>query len=104
MFQSIIANLQEDNNSRPGWKLRGDVLYYKDKLAVPRASSMVPIIMREYHNSPVGGHGGFLRTFKRIFNEFFWVGMRRDIKQFVATCDVCQRNKYETLSPAGLLQ
>ena len=30
--------------------------------------------------------------------------MKTDIKNFVATCEVCQRNKSDNLSPAGLLQ
>lgn len=30
--------------------------------------------------------------------------MKRDIKQHVAACDVCQRNKSESVAPPGLLQ
>lgn len=44
------------------------------------------------------------RTFKRVSSFLFWEGMRGDIKKFIEECDVCQRNKYSTLSPAGLLQ
>ena len=30
--------------------------------------------------------------------------MKTDIQQFVAQCDICQKNKYSNLTPAGLLQ
>lgn len=30
--------------------------------------------------------------------------MKKDIQEQVAKCEVCQRNKYEAISPAGLLQ
>lgn len=30
--------------------------------------------------------------------------MRKDIKDFVMQCEVCQRNKSKTLAPTGLLQ
>lgn len=31
-------------------------------------------------------------------------GIRRKIQEYVQVCEVCQRNKYQTLSPRGLLQ
>ena len=35
---------------------------------------------------------------------FFWVRMKSDIKAFIQQCDTCQCNKYDTKTPAGLLQ
>jgi hypothetical protein len=35
---------------------------------------------------------------------FFWDGMKQDIYNFVAECDVCQRNKGETVKSSGTLQ
>ena len=32
------------------------------------------------------------------------MGLKSDIQQFVAQCDICQKNKYSNLTPAGLLQ
>lgn len=73
-------------------------------MILPRSSSMVGILLKEFHDSPAARHGGYLRTFKRISTEFFWEGMRHDIKKFVAECPICQQNKYDTISPAELLQ
>ena len=62
------------------------------------------LIMREYHDGKMGGHGGVLKTQKRIAELFYWSGMLTDIRKFVASCLVCQRQKYSTLAPGGLLQ
>lgn len=40
----------------------------------------------------------------RISRDFYWQGMRTHIKEFVAACLICQRNKVEQLKPAGMLQ
>ncbi|KAK8935082.1 hypothetical protein KSP39_PZI013667 [Platanthera zijinensis] len=50
-----------------------------------------------------GGHEGMFRTLQRAQANVFWTGLRRDIQQFVRQCEICQRQKYETTSPAGLL-
>nr|GEV19834.1 peroxidase 64 [Tanacetum cinerariifolium] len=55
-------------------------------------------------NDFLGGHGGYLKTLKRLTENFFWLQMKRDVKTHVRNCLVCQQNKYQTLAPAGLLQ
>ena len=52
----------------------------------------------------MAGHSGFLKSYQRAKREFFWRGMKVDIKAYVRECDVCQRIKSETSTPAGLLQ
>jgi hypothetical protein len=42
--------------------------------------------------------------YQDLKGKFWWVSMRREIAEFVALRDVCQRVKAEHQRPAGLLQ
>ncbi|XP_024976277.1 uncharacterized protein LOC112514178 [Cynara cardunculus var. scolymus] len=64
----------------------------------------MPINFEEFHGSPIGGPRGEYRTYQRIGSEVFWVGMKKDIVEMVKNCEVCQRNKNLSGSPARLLQ
>uniref|UniRef100_A0A3P9KS66 Gypsy retrotransposon integrase-like protein 1 n=1 Tax=Oryzias latipes TaxID=8090 RepID=A0A3P9KS66_ORYLA len=48
-------------------------------------------------------HGGIHRTLKLLQRRFFWPSMNRDVREFVAACDVCARSKSSNSPPAGLL-
>lgn len=56
------------------------------------------------HSSPAIGHSGFYKTYESAKRSFFWEGMKIDICEFVASYDICQRNKGETTKTLGALQ
>ena len=103
-LKAIIQDLLQNGNSQPGYQFKRGRLYYKTRLVLPSNSPRIPLILQEFNDSVVGGHSGFFRTCKRISNLLYWEGMRKQILQYIQSCEVCQRNKYQTLSPAGLLQ
>lgn len=39
-----------------------------------------------------------------IKRGFYWQAMKKDIRNFVAECNICQQNKFETTAHLGLLQ
>lgn len=43
------------------------------------------------HNHATGGHFGIENTYHKIAERYYWKGMYKDIKEYVKTCDVCQR-------------
>ena len=45
-----------------------------------------------------------LKTFKGASTQFYWPRIKQEIWVFVRHCLVCQQQKYQTLSPVGLLQ
>lgn len=53
---------------------------------------------------PLGRHSGYFKMYQQAKRDFYWNGMKKDIKQMVKECDTCQAMKYETIPPTGLLQ
>ncbi|KAL8115463.1 hypothetical protein AgCh_022090 [Apium graveolens] len=98
-----LGDLATQNPGNPyTWK--NGLLYYKSRVIIAPDSPIISRILREFHNTVYGGHSGVLRTYKCIAQIFYWPLMRQKIQEFVAACSICQRNKSDILSPAGLLQ
>ena len=67
-------------------------------------SMWIPILLQEFHITPIGGHSGVFCTLRRIAQAVHWKGMKKTVTEFVAACHVCQQSKYLASSPQGLLQ
>jgi transposase InsO family protein len=50
-------------------------------------------IIHDFHDADIAGHLGVARTTTSISQFFYWPGLSRDIKEYVRSCSVCQRNK-----------
>jgi len=99
----IIAALKENSHSKPGYSLVNHRLYYKGRLVIPQSSPLCAKLLEEAHLTPFAGNN-FLKMLKRLSGTIYWSQMKADVKTFIQQCLTCQKNKYETLSPAGLLQ
>ena len=84
--------------------VKGDKLFFKDKIVIPCDSSLIKEVLELFHDSRVGGHEGVHKTWKRVRNELYWADMKKDIKKYVKDCQICQASKYERIRPPGLLQ
>ncbi len=49
-------------------------------------------LLKEAHNSRVGGHAGQYKTYERIRDQWYWPNMDKDIAEHIKFCTVCQRN------------
>ncbi|KAA0052082.1 ty3-gypsy retrotransposon protein [Cucumis melo var. makuwa] len=96
-----IKQLEEPAESK--YSLQNGMLMFKNRLVILKNSSLIPVILDTFHNSVIGGHSGFLRTYKRVAGELYWDGMKADIKKHCEECLTCQRSKSLALSPSGLL-
>jgi hypothetical protein len=49
-------------------------------------------ILRERHESPIGGHVRMNRSYKRLRHFINWEAMKRDVEEYIQKCEKC-RNK-----------
>ncbi|KAH0661065.1 hypothetical protein KY290_027036 [Solanum tuberosum] len=102
--REIIQAIHHDPSLQPDFHLLDQKLYFKESLVIPDQSSIRQKLLSESHDTPSAGHGGYLKTLKRLSSNFFWPRMKHDVKIFVQNCLVCQQANYQALAPAGLLQ
>ena len=74
------------------------------RVCVPNDPRIRQLVLREAHDAPMGGHFGMDKTIWRLEQTFTWPGMMGDVRDYVRTCDQCQRNKPSGGKTRGLLQ
>lgn len=100
----LKRQLREDSSSLPQFSFQEGLLFFCNRLVIPPAPDIRHLLLHEFHSSKLGSHSGIARTFHRLSSNFYWKGMRADVKLFVQECQICQQMKDSSLKPAGLLQ
>jgi hypothetical protein len=83
--------------------LREGRLWKDGRLWVPDNKALRTRIIRECHDSPLGGHLGRDKTIGLIAKYFVWGNMAKEVGEYTATCEQCQRNKPDQRKTAGTL-
>ena len=80
------------------------LLYYNGRWVIPDSREIKMEIMNECHDSKVAGHFGMTKTEERVMQNFYWTRMEEDVRDYVRSCDTCQRDKTHRHKTFGLLQ
>jgi hypothetical protein len=102
--QRCTSEVLGDATSTSKYSMRSGLLLYKGRIMVGDVEALKTKILHLVHNSPTTGHSGYQKTLHRAKQGFYLLGMRIDLKHYIRSCDMCQRQKHETLLPAGFLQ
>ncbi len=87
----------------PGLHEWAGLLYDGNRLVVPADSALRTRILSECHDSTTSGHFGRDKTLDAAKARFAWNGLAADVERYVATCELCQRNKPSQQATPGLL-
>ena len=104
VLQALRTDLITQQREHPGFGVVDNRIVYKGRIVIPQTSVFCEKLLYEFHDSATGGHAGELKTYLRLATEWYWMGMRKAVADYVRRCATCQQNKAIQLSPAGLLQ
>ncbi|CAH9078984.1 unnamed protein product [Cuscuta europaea] len=86
--RALIEKMQRDPESTPNYSLASGRLYYKSRLVIPNQEELRSKLIEEAHGTPTEGHGGYLKTLKRLGAHLYWKGMKHDVMRFIQRCAV----------------
>jgi hypothetical protein len=80
------------------------VLWFKDKLVVPKKEALKRKILNEAHTSRYSIHLGSTKMYHDLRQQFWWTRMKHEIARYVSECDTCRKVKADYMKLGGLLQ
>jgi hypothetical protein len=69
------------------------VLWFEDRLFVPKNPELRKKILDEAHISKFSMHPGSNKMYHDLRSLYWWTRMKREIAKYVSKCDTCQRIK-----------
>ncbi|XP_066323531.1 uncharacterized protein [Miscanthus floridulus] len=79
-------------------------LWFGKRIYVPKVKAIYDAILREAHDSTYSIHPGSTKMYLDLKEKYWWYGLKKDVAEYIAICDTCQRVKAKHQQPAGLLQ
>ncbi|KAH7665519.1 hypothetical protein IHE45_13G039800 [Dioscorea alata] len=85
-----INSVKEEPGQHLNFVLRDGILMFKGKVCIPVDSALQPLLITEFHNTPIGFHTGIHRILTRIASIF--IG-RTSGDQYLTLCLTPQHAK-----------
>ena len=63
---------------------------------VPNIRELKRAIVSKVHDAPTAGHPGRDETLQKVQENYWWLGMKKWIKDYVKGCAICQQTKINT--------
>jgi hypothetical protein len=81
-----------------------EVIWFKDRIVVPKNADVRQQILDEAHLSRYSIHSGSIKMYQDLKQHYWWTKMKIEITRYVARCDTCRHVKAVHMKTAGPLQ
>ena len=98
--KEIVQALEK--NDGIAWE-EDEVAYMEGRIYMPNNKELKEEILREHHNPADIRHLGQQRMLELLKRNYWWPGLKEDVKRYVQCCFKCQQNKVLHQRKAGEL-
>jgi hypothetical protein len=105
-YVDIKENLQQGKLQQTfeGYELKEDgILMYKHIVYVPNDHELKNLLFSDMHKVPYVRHIVYQKTIATVKKQYYWLGMKKVVADFVARCLECQKVKDEHIHLASFL-
>jgi hypothetical protein len=107
LFKTVTSYLRQEpiGIKYEGYQMLYEgLLTYINRLYIPNCGNLKRFIMDELHKRPYIGHPSYQKMITATRKQFYWLGLKKDIGDYLAKCLECQQVKEEHRHTIGLLQ
>ena len=93
MYVHIKDKLQQQNLERKykGYQVGGNEIFtYKNRIYIPNVVDLRRNVIDEIHEAPYSGHLRYQKTISTARKQYFWLGMKKDMAEYIFRCMKCQ--------------
>jgi len=88
--QEVVQALEKDDGL--SWE-QDEIMYIEGRIYIPNNKKLKEKILQENHNSVDVEHSGQQRIMELLKQNYWWPGLKKDVKKYVQGCFKCQQNK-----------
>ena len=79
------------------------IVYVEERTYIPNNKKLREKILQENHDLVDVGHPGQQQMLELIKRNYWWPGLKEDVKKYVQGCFKCQQNKVQHQRKSGEL-
>ena len=105
-YTKLRSEIQSNEVNLKGTDFKVDqkgLLWFKDRLYMPKNLEIKLFILNEMHKIPFAGHPSYQKMIIDMRKQFFCLGLNFDLVEYLSKCLECQQVKIEHTHPTGLI-
>ncbi|XP_072951726.1 uncharacterized protein [Typha angustifolia] len=82
-MRELMKKVKEEPSSYPELEVKDGLLLDQGRVRVPAKPKLQVTLIHPFHDTPLAGHEGTFRTYKRLTQNCVWVGAKKEVMSFV---------------------